>query len=212
MRGIPSIALALALTAATAWGQEDPIPAGIRAGQEAYELHEGQRRAAAGAQLELNQILRNRLPWPSPYGETVYYAPGYFSGGVYSPRGYGLTMHQPYGYSPQSYLGATAAFGPGTYLPYPSLFAYDYPPPAIRQEIGRRQVQTGPRRWESYPIYGDEPSVGERYADEPFTDDSAPEPRRSVPRAVERVREESPPLPLEPAPREPKPRRGPREF
>lgn len=203
MNQLATLALVLGLSAATAWSQEDPIPPGIRAGQEAYELFEGQRRAAAGSQIELNQILRNRLPWPSPYGETIYYAPPGYNYGGYYWRGYGVTMHRPYSYSPQSYLGATAAFGLGTYIPYPSLFADDYPPPVIRQEIGRRQVQTGPRRWESYPIYGDEPM---------YREEAVSEPRVVVPRAAERVRETAPPLPMEPVPTEPKPRRGPREF
>src|SRR5215212_4334107 len=116
--------------AAPLWSQEDPIPPGIRAGQDAYQEFEAQRRAAAGAQIELNQILRNRLPWSSPYGDTIYYAPpGYGYGSGYSSYGYGVTMHRPYGYFPQNYLGLTAAFGPGTYIPYPSLFAYSYVPP-----------------------------------------------------------------------------------
>jgi hypothetical protein len=189
----------LSALAAPAWSQEDPIPPGIRAGHDAYQEFEGQRRAAAGAQIELNQILRNRLPWSSPYGDTIYYAPpayGYGSG--YSSYGYGVTMHRPYGYSPQNYLGLTAAFGPGAYIPYPSLFAYSYVAPPIRQPIGMRQVQTGPRRWESYPVYGDEP----------VPEAAPPVIRRAPARAAEPVREPEPP----PAPMKEKPRRGPREF
>lgn len=202
VRSMTLAAILAAVAAGTGWSQEDPIPPGIRAGQEAYEHFEGQRRAAAGAQIELNQILRNRLPWSSPYGDTIYYAPpGYGIGS--SSFGYGLTMHRPYGYSPQNYLAATAAFGPGSYIPYPSLFAYDYPSPVIRQPIGMRQVQTGPRRWESHPVYGDE---GVRATAPPVV-----VPRRTVRERVpvaEPVRESPPP----PAPMEPKTRRGPREF
>jgi hypothetical protein len=176
-----------------AWSQDDRVPVGIRAGQEAYQQAEAQRRAAVGAQVELNQILRNRLPWMSPYGETIYYAPPGYSvvGGYSTPYGTGLTMHRGYGYSPQSYLGATAAFGPGSYIPYPSLFAWSDPPPPLRQPIGQRQVQTGPRRWESFPIYAD--------------DVEAPAPPPPAPR---------PAPPIEVVPEEPvvKPRRGPREF
>jgi hypothetical protein len=191
VRSIPLGAMLFALLATSAWSQEDPIPPGIRAGQDAYQEFEGQRRAAAGAQIELNQILRNRLPWSSPYGDTIYYAP---PGYGYSSLGYGVTMHRPYGYSPQNYLAATFAFGPGTYLPYPSLFAYDYPPPVIRQPIGRRQVQTGPRRWESYPVYAE--------------DVSPPAPPAVAPRVAEPVPEvETPPVTVED-----KPRRRPREF
>jgi hypothetical protein len=183
-----------ALLVAPGWSQ-DPIPAGIRAGQQAYQEFEGQRRAAASGQIELNQILRNRLPWSSPYGDTIYYAPpGYGYGGGYSSYGYGVTMHRPYGYQPQNYLGLTAAFGPGAYLPYPSLFAYSYVPPPIRQPIGTRQVQTGPRRWESFPVYGDE--------------ETPPVAAPREPEHAEPVREPEPP----PVPMEDKPRRGPREF
>ena len=199
VRSISLGGVLIALLVTSVWSQEDPIPPGIRAGQAAYLEFEGQRRAAAGAQIELNQILRNRLPWSSPYGDTIYYAPpGYGYGGSYSALGYGLTMHRPYGYSPQNYLSATFAFGPGTYIPYPSLFAYDYPPPVIRQPIGMRQVQTGPRRWESHPVYAEDaaPAV------------APPTPPAVAPRRAEPVREVEPP----PAPAEPKPRRGPREF
>ena len=197
VRSMLLVGVVFAVLAAHAWSQEDPIPPGIRAGQAAYLEFEGQRRAAAGAQIELNQILRNRLPWSSPYGDTIYYAPpGYGYGTGYSSYGYGVTMHRPYGYQPQNYLGLTAAFGPGAYIPYPSLFAYSYVPPPIRQPIGMRQVQTGPRRWESYPVYGDE---------EP---PPLPAPRVVAPRPVEPVGEAAPP----PEPMEVKPRRGPREF
>lgn len=181
-----------------AWGQEDSIPTGIRAGQEAYQQAEAERRAAVGTQIELNSIMRSRVPWSSPYGETIYYAPpGYSYGSQLSRGGYGsgVTMHAPYAYQPRSYLGTTAAFGLGTYHAYPSLFAYAYPPPMIRQPIGQRQVQTGPTRWESYPIYGDEDRPGPVVLTPPA---AVTEP----PRASE------PP----PVPHEPKTRRGPREF
>jgi hypothetical protein len=163
---IKPLVLVLVLMASsglTAWAQDDGIPTGIKAGQEAYQQAEAERRAAVGAQVELNQILRSRVAWPSPYGETIYYAPPGYSvvGGYRTAYGTGLTMHPAYGYSPQSYLGATAAFGPGSYIPYPSLFAWSSPPPPLRQPIGQRQVQTGPRRWESFPIYAEdvEPAV-----------------------------------------------------
>lgn len=176
--------------------QEDRVPAGISAGQEAWQQAEAERRAAVGAQVELNQIMRNRLPWSSPYGETIYYAPpGYAVAGGYStPWGTGLTMHRAYSDSPQGYLGATAAFGPGTYIPYPSLFAYAYPPPPLRKPIGQRQVQTGPRRWESYPIYAEDSEASPPVAGPPLA------PRETAPREV---------VPEAPTS---KSRRGPREF
>src|SRR5689334_5856700 len=90
----------VALMVTSAWSQEDPIPPGLRAGQAAYQEFEAQRRAAAGAQIEVNQILRNRLPWSSPYGDTIYYAPPGYGYGGYSSLGYGVPMHRPYGYSP----------------------------------------------------------------------------------------------------------------
>jgi hypothetical protein len=198
VRSMTLVGVLFSALVAPLWSQEDPIPPGIRAGQEAYQEFEAQRRAAAGAQIELNQILRNRLPWSSPYGDTIYYAPPGYAGNGYSSYGYGVTMHRPFGYQPQNYLGLTAAFGPGAYIPYPSLFAYSYVAPPIRQPIGMRQVQTGPRRWESYPVYGDEV---------PPAAPPAVVPRERV-RAVEPVREPDPP----PAPMEAKPRRGPREF
>jgi hypothetical protein len=196
------MAVGVLFLASLAMAQDDPIPPGIRAGQEAYEQAEVQRRAAAGAQVELNQIMRSRVPWPSPYGDTIYYAPPAYNGGGYTPYGYSQTMHRPYGYHPSVYLGTTAAFGIGTYNAYPSLFAYSYVSPPIRQPIGQRQVQTGPRRWESYPIYGDEPEFAPAA--------SAP---AAPPVATRSVETPAPPRAVEPppAPMEFK-RRGPREF
>lgn len=194
VRSMVLVGLLLIALAGSARSQEDPIPPGIRAGQDAYQQFEAQRRAAAGAQIQLNDLLRNRLPWLSPYGDTIYYAPPGYGYGGYSSYGYGVTMHRPYGYTPQNYLASSLAFSPGTYLPYPSLFAYDYPPPVIRQPIGMRQIQTSPRHWESHPVYAD--------------DAVAPPPvPPAKPRAVapprETVREIPPPS---------KPHSGPREF
>ncbi len=112
------------------WSQEAPLPPGIKAGIEAYQEGEFQRRSAVQQQVELNRALRYPLPWSTPFGETIYYS-------GYAPPGFGAGFYGYSSYSPY-YLGR---------------FGYGYPPPNIRQPIGQRQVQTGPRRWESFPVY-----------------------------------------------------------
>lgn len=182
-----------------AWSRDPVLPPGIRAGIEAYHEAEVQRRANVGQQLAQNELQRYGLPWSAPYGETIYYG-----------------LPQAYGYGPLSYGGAYGRrgwlggygrrFGVATAPVYggydPFLFGYagllgsGYYPPPIRQPIGQRQEQTGPNRWESYPVYADEPPV-------------TVEPPVAVehPRILPPVIVESPGAPVEV-----RSRRGPREF
>ena len=136
------------------WSQslvaQDPYsPRRRNAAFEAYRDAEATRQAAVAEQLYQNNLQRAmaasaatttyyRLPvagYGYPYGSNF----GYGMGSVYEGYGYGYL----YGGYPSMYAGMSAT-------------SYGPPPPAIRQPIGRREVQTGPNRWESFPIYGDE--------------------------------------------------------
>lgn len=146
----------LLATSAAAQVPYAPWGHGIEAGREAYELAESQRLDAVGAQIEQNDVQRYSLPWTAPYGRTLYY-------GRLDPF-----AHR---YGPYPYYGYAA--DPWTGVGYSILGPY-YAPPSIRQPIGQRQEQTGPYRWESYPIYDDE--------GEPAPPLAVPTPRFSGPR------------------------------
>lgn len=156
------------------------------AANDAYRNAEANRRLMLTQQLGLNESFRSYgLPWSAPYGETYYY-------GAY------LRPPMPRWTSPYD-----------PYLPYPAgyggLIGYAGPPaPVIRQPIGQRQTQTGPNRWESYPIYGDEPVTPEpeTYEATPPTATPMPAAPRSGPPRLTAPRE-SIETPV---------RRGPREF
>ena len=132
--------------------------------------------------------------------------------------GYGLGYGGGYGGSYRSAYGLSCAYGPGygsyveqTYVA-PVVGYRSYLSPAdpdaafysnpVRQPIGQRQVQTGPNRWESHPVY-----VPEVPDSEPLPPVSSPWLDRT-PYAT-RKPATAPPLPA-PAPA-PRPARG-REF
>jgi hypothetical protein len=60
-----------------------------------------------------------------------------FWSGLPTSRGETIYYYDPY------YYGGYG--GPG--------YVYGYAPPLVRQPIGRTEVQTGPNRWESHPVY-----------------------------------------------------------
>jgi hypothetical protein len=103
---------------------------GTQAGLDAYRLGEEQRRAKVGMQLDVNDQVKAWAGLPTSRGETIYYG----LGGGYAP-----------GY------GSGPLFGPWPYLPG-DIYGYRYFPPT-RQPIGQQQIQTGPNRWESRPVY-----------------------------------------------------------
>lgn len=147
---------------------------GIQAGVDSYRLAEEQRRAKLGAQLYLNDAFGYRSFAPGGPGVTTFYrvpaavvTPG-FGVQTYSTQTYG----GPFGVGVGTYSSTTSFYGPGGYYSpggyygatvgpmyaYPDSPAvyggYIYPTaPLVRQPIGRREVQTGPNRWESHPVY-----------------------------------------------------------
>ena len=159
---LSSITLAASLLAIVPIAAQQPSLDGIQAGIDAFQQAEGQRQAAVSRQIIQNDALRYRPAWNSPYGNVTYYHRGYagdmpasyyssysyrrgpFGGEQFQFGGNSGYLNQPaYGYSPYGY-------GYGSILGPTSL------PPTIRQAIGRREVQTGPNRWESFPIYAED--------------------------------------------------------
>lgn len=156
-----ALALTLSFGAATmTCGQEPQISYdGIQAGADAYDLAEAERRARIDDQLYLNDAMRARYGW-RPEGSVAWYG----AAGYTAPMG----VDYAYAYSSERlppryrqrlyvdryYAPPLTVFEPWPYIPG-DIYGYVIPP-RIRQSIGQRQVQTGPNRWESHPVYADE--------------------------------------------------------
>jgi len=106
---------------------------GFQAGRDAQDYWEARRRDAINRQLGWNEFYRWRAATGDP--TTLYYDP-------YLP-------HAPYGRYGYDLFSAPWLGAPGPVLGYGY---YD----AVPQPIGRRQVQTGPNRWESFPVYAED--------------------------------------------------------
>jgi hypothetical protein len=102
---------------------------GFQAGAEAHAIGEAQRLDAIDRQIGWNQLFK----WRAAVGTTTFYDP-------YVPGGFGWGWDDPFSSWPYS-VGRIV--GPGFLDP-------------VRQPIGRREVQTGPNRWESFPVYADD--------------------------------------------------------
>lgn len=105
----------------------------LQAGQDAYRLAEERRRNNIAAQSNLVETLRYSAAYRPVYGEaTVYWRSPYVT---------------PWGYAPGYYSSYSPVIG---YVRDPNI-------PFPRQPIGQRQLQTGPNRWESHPVYAEDP-------------------------------------------------------
>jgi hypothetical protein len=159
---------------------ELPVPAGkpaivpydgLQAGADAQRYHETLRQRATDRQLGLIGDMQWYSGLPTWYGGNTY---------VYRP----FSLDHLYAYGPgRSRAGPWRdgyVFAPWPYVPG-DIWGYQHEQP-VRQSLGQRQVQIGPNRWESHPVYAD--------TDSPDNPVAAPE--------------------TIPAPK--LPRRGPREF
>ena len=146
---------------------------GIQAGLDAYRLGEEKRQAGVAQQLYLNDTMRFWNGYPTSTGQTIYY--GYLSPAAAAAYGYSMPYFAYSGVGPlmtranldyiyssgggpmwggygQGGYGPLSVFTPWPYVPG-DIYGYGaYYPPA-RQPIGQTQVQTGPNRWESHPVY-----------------------------------------------------------
>lgn len=103
-----------------------------------FAIHESARRRDIQRQLDLISDMKWFAGLPTNRAKLVYYAPSLESiyGGFPARhrRHRALTMFEPWPYVPGDIWG------------------YSYVNP-VPQPIGQHQVQTGPGRWESYPVY-----------------------------------------------------------
>ena len=140
-------------------GQESAPYDGLHAGEEAHQIGEAQRQQRLNDQLYLNDAMRARYGWAASGGSVVWY--GNAAAGYGPPLG----IDYAYAYSSDRLLGRRGrslyiehywspplgVFEPWPYVPG-DIYGY-YFPPYVRQSIGQRQIQTGPNRWESHPVY-----------------------------------------------------------
>ena len=113
---------------------------GTQAGLDTYSYNESLRRQGVNRQLNAIEQVRWQRGLP-PAGARPDYV--YVTGrrgllGRYRQRVY-------YGYAPREIV--TRRYISPRYVPDP---VYDG---TVPQSIGQRQVQTGPDRWESHPVY-----------------------------------------------------------
>ncbi len=107
----------------------------IQAGLDAHAVGEARRLDAIDRQIGWNQLFRAQAA--AQASSSFYFNP---SIGEFD-YAYGLNAGHG-GWFPSA-------------LDYRPIWGYGYYE-AVRQPIGQRQVQTGPNRWESFPIYGNE--------------------------------------------------------
>lgn len=178
------LAWAAILGGAAAVAQEPQPYDGLRAGEDAHQLAEEQRRLRVDDQLYLNDAMRFRAGWLP--GDVVWY--GYAGGGAVYDLDYAHAQPpaRPLGrgrrFAPLRYRWPlVTVFEPWPYVPG-DVYGYHFAP-RIRQPIGQRQVQTGPHRWESHPVYPEElspaPEALPAATEPPRRDEPPPErPRR----------------------------------
>ena len=103
---------------------------GFQASRDAHAYAEARRVDAINRQLGWNELLKIQAATGEP--NTLYYRP-------YVPLRWDTpwvdASHWPYG------VGRIYGYG-----------FYD----TVPQPIGRREVQTGPNRWESFPVYAED--------------------------------------------------------
>ena len=101
---------------------------GFQASRDAQAYWDARRVDAVNRQLGWNELFKWRAATGAP--ETIYDAP-------YVPQRWDAWGNGGWPYA----IGRIDGYG-----------FYD----AVRQPIGRREVQTGPNRWESFPIYAED--------------------------------------------------------
>ena len=148
---------------------------GLDAGRDAYELQEAERQRQIGRQL--NTI--DQMKWYSGISPryddyTVYYRSPPSLNYAYATGQRGI-----FGVSPRVRgVWPYDIFKPWPYIPG-DIWGYQWND-SVRQPIGQRQVQTGPNRWESHPVYATPPipfaPLASRVAEPPPRPAPAPAP------------------------------------
>lgn len=121
----------------------------IQAGLDAYRLGEERRQGQINQQLWANTQARTRGGWTPAYGAVLY--GGYAAPSLEYAYAYGNQPFYAGSRQQSSVFSSRTVFEPWPYVPGD---IWGYSSQAIaRQPIGQVQSQTGPRRWESHPIY-----------------------------------------------------------
>lgn len=169
---------------------------GIQAGLDAFRQAEEKRQAAVSQQLSLNDQMRFFNGYATSRGETIYY--GYLSPAAMVAFGY-----------ERGWPGSLAVLRPWPYGPG-DLYGYGAYYQSARQPIGQQQLQTGPNRWESHPVY-DPPVTNHKplpQVDSHWLDRTPYGATETAPAASMEPASSGPST----APPPPAPRRGPREY
>jgi len=143
--------LASALCMPTSVLAQYPAPYdAYQAGADATRRNDARQRQAI--KLQLDTI--DQMKWYSAIGAagfgTEYYRDPPSLDYVYA-TGRWSTMG---GYGPSPWRTPHDIFQPWPYVPG-DIWGYRWNS-TVRQPIGRREIQTGPHRWESHPVYADE--------------------------------------------------------
>lgn len=135
--------------AGIAAAQDAPPYGGLEAATDSLAPHEAQRQDNINRQLQTIDQLQWWRGLP-PRGAGVYverYPPSLDYIYVTGRRGlFG-------GYRERVYFGTSDIFTPWPYVPGDIWSPID--DRSVRQPIGQRQIQTGPNRWESHPVYAE---------------------------------------------------------
>lgn len=124
---------------------------GLDASWEAFHREEARRRGNAQNQVALIEEILARNSYPAD----VYYYPLGVHWSWYDQvwrNGWAPASVGPYQYARQRWLRYPPAYG---LLGRSPLLQFRQ-----RQSLGQRQVQTGPNRWESHPIYPETAPLG----------------------------------------------------
>ncbi len=128
-RTVPAlVAVGITMTGLLGQAQERPSRLGPQAQLAPTNVAEAERLAEVQRQIELNEWMRWRNGFPS----AILPEPSWRSRFVPGPR------LEP--------IELTPWLGPRYYWRF-------RPTPGVRQSVGQVQVQTGPNRWESFPVY-----------------------------------------------------------
>jgi hypothetical protein len=152
--GLTFVLIAIAASSSFAQAPAARPYDGIQAGLDAFRLAEEQRQAAVANQLAINDQMRAWAALPPVRGYTTYYGyPGYTVPAI-GPADLDYAYAYAYGFPRLRVglpVGAPTVFEPWPVIPG-DIYGYTYIAP-LRQPVGQWQGQTGPRRWESHPVY-----------------------------------------------------------
>ncbi len=189
----------LSISVAQAAEPPEPYDA-LTAGRDAYYYHEARRRQAIATQLATIDRMKWFAGFPAGgiaiapgYGQTIYYRDPPSLDYIYATGRSSVYTRYPN----RAWPGLPDVFEPWPLVPG-DIWGYPYYD-AVPQPIGQRQVQTGPKQWESHPVYATPIDAGPLEAGLP-----------------EAATVDAPPIAVAPRIERPIPRRlplsGPREF